>query len=189
MRLCALDRPTLQRWNETNEIDHIFDDVFRDVRQTERTDSSALTPSSSTAEAEVNDDEDTVHDDWIALQDDDGDTYYYNRRTEETTWERPTARRGEAANQGVAAPPAHSQVTKAENEEDDTVEVMSENEFERRRPETDNLDAWEQFSDDAGDPYWHNHETGETSWYPPRGWEKLINKTTVATEDSENPSE
>ncbi len=99
--------------------------------------------------------------------------YYFNRETQETSWEQPpgfeASRSSSAAKPRGASAPAAAAASASQAEADGS-------DVEGFTGEVGNLSDWEQFSDDEGDPYWHNASTDASSWFPPPGWEDHLAK-------------
>jgi len=111
----------------------------------EAKDSSDENPSTEeTVEAEVTEEStptpaETVDDEWEEVQDPtSGKTYYFNKQTQETSWEKPTAKLSESTKVNDGAAPAQ--------EENDWVETLDPS---------------------SGKNYYYNAKTGETSWEKP----------------------
>ncbi|CAE7688250.1 unnamed protein product [Symbiodinium sp. KB8] len=106
---------------------------------------------------------------WVPLQDDEGDTYYFNRETQETSWEEPPGW-AEAQANAKAGASGLAAALPAAGGGGGGGEAAAEEE-EAFTGDVGNLSDWEQFSDDEGDPYWHNATLDASSWFPPPGWE------------------
>lgn len=99
--------------------------------------------------------------------------YYFNRTSQETVWEEPEgwATRGAGAGAAGAAGGAGAGAGHGGAGGDGGGE-----EGEGFTGEVGALSDWEQFSDDEGDPYWHNNALDASSWFPPPGWAEHLAK-------------
>ena len=93
---------------------------------------------------------------WQAFQDAAGDTYYYNPDTEETCWEFPKL--------VVVQPHAVGADTPEDLANSDQEPLPS---VVGTRGTVSLPHPWQAFEDDAGDTYYYNSETQETSWARP----------------------
>ena len=109
---------------------------------------------------------------WEELRDDAGNAYFYNNSTGESSWEAPLVEEEWSASDAGAA------VTIVDVEES------------HHEVGTD----WEELRDDAGNAYFYNNVTGESSWEPPT-WgdlksklkmQRLTSALTSAAEDVAN---
>lgn len=95
--------------------------------------------------------------------------YYFNRETQETSWEEPPGW-AEAQAKAKAGASGLAAALPAAGGGGGGGEAAAEEE-EAFTGDVGNLSDWEQFSDDEGDPYWHNATLDASSWFPPPGWE------------------
>jgi hypothetical protein len=107
--------------------------------------------------------------------------YYYNRETQETVWEEPEGwpgtHKGRSSALGSAAPSAAAGSSAVSGGDGAGHERGGADGF---AGDIGDLSDWEQFSDDEGDPYWHNCSTDDSSWFPPPGWEEHLSKRSEA---------
>jgi len=123
-------------------------------QEPEESSTSPAQPKSPSVKKEVEDaasDNQTAKD-WVEVQDDEGQIYYYNEKTEETSWDRPT---------GFEAGSATDKAT-----EDDEVATKQEEETD-----VNSAENWIETKDDEGRTYYYNETTEETSWDRPAGFD------------------
>lgn len=100
--------------------------------------------------------------DWTEVQDDEGQTYYYNTKTEETSWDPPEGFKETVKETG--------------NEKDEVKETEEQskegNEEKATTATTEDktVGEWTEVQDDEGRTYYYNTKTEETSWDKPEGF-------------------
>jgi len=112
-------------------------------------------------DTQVKEEEKPIEGDWIETQDNEGQTYYFNKKTEETSWERP-AQLDDIDRDAVEKEGKDCKTSVAK----DTEEAGNGN--------------WIETQDDEGQTYYYNTKTEETSWDRPA---ELSDKDNSAMEE------
>lgn len=120
--------------------------------------------------------------DWVEHEDDTGNKYYHNEKTDETTWDRPPefdqmATDGEDEKRAGLSSPKHGL-----DEDDGDGNQQDKDDEEPRR-----AGDWLEHEDDEGNKYYHNEKTGETTWDRPEEFDKLDSSGDAAAEPLSSP--
>jgi hypothetical protein len=104
--------------------------------------------------------------DWVEAQDDEGQTYYYNTKTEETSWDRPAALENKDSEMSPDRPKSPLLDRQVKDEDVVKKEEVSSADTENKAT----LD-WVEAQDDEGRTYYYNSKTEETTWERPANFE------------------
>ena len=100
---------------------------------------------------------------WTEVQDDEGQTYYYNTKTEQTSWDRPDE--FEQKENGRDVVEAREKDKVVSEKDDDGTPVGTEDKM---------VGDWAELQDKEGRTYYNNTKTGKTSWDKSDDFEKEI---------------
>jgi hypothetical protein len=93
---------------------------------------------------------------WEAHHDEEGNEYFLNRETGETSWELPQRQRAQTLSRNRTAVSG----------------VISWLGFGRQPSGAGGVAGWAKTWDEAGNLYWYNESTGESSWEPPEAYDR-----------------
>ncbi len=146
-------------WDKPEGFD---DDDDKDDKDDKDNDTTATTATKGQETKEKERDAALTNDggDWSKVQDDEGQTYYYNEKTEETSWEKPDGF-DEKNKDAVGVKEEDETITKTKEETSDAVE-------------TKEVGGWTEVQDDEGQTYYYNTKTEATSWDKPEGFDGEI---------------